>query len=59
MLTAHQIDAILAAPGSYSYLCVYGPTGDPFFAHTAMGHVLHVVSAADRKHQAQRAGDMP
>lgn len=52
MLTKAQLDAVLASYGSYNYLCV--TDGDPFWSHTRMGRVLHVVSAAEHAQQAER-----
>lgn len=55
MLTPSQITAILSAPGSYNYWCVASPTGQPFWSHTEVGHVLHAVTAAERLEQTRRA----
>lgn len=54
MLDQHQIDIILASPGSYRFWCVYGNNGDPFFSHQPHGHVLHRVTDSEWQAQAKR-----
>lgn len=55
MLNDKQIQAILASPGSYVYWCVMSAYGDPFWAHTPVGRVLHTVTESERDAMRERA----
>jgi hypothetical protein len=47
------MDAVLASYGSYNYLCVTDGQ-HPFWSHTRVGRVLHVVTEAEHAVQAER-----
>lgn len=53
MLSDPRMALILTSHGSYNYLCVADGT-HPFWSHTRVGRVLHVVSPAEHEQQRQR-----
>lgn len=53
MLSDSHMAAILAGHGSYNYLCVTDGM-HPFWSHTRVGRILHVVSPAEHEVQSHR-----